>query len=165
MGMIRGKGDGEVTPHIRGGAGTPAHGRADSQDGGHTRQPGGGAWTTKTNTSWQLHHSCWGTWRLGLQSGGVWVCSLGAQTRHSTCTKSTGPQLPRLLEAPAKACEAEKGGVACAVQRRPTRLPGPFPGTVTRGHAVSPWEPGRPCHLVSCLAGKREEGQAEGSES
>lgn len=96
---------------------------------------------------------------------GVWVCSLGAQTRHSTCTKSTGPQLPRPLEAPAKACEAEKGGVACAVQRRPTRLPGPFPGTVTRGHAVSPWEPGRPCHLVSCLAGKREEGQAEGSES
>lgn len=29
--MIRGKGGEEVTPHIRGGAGTPAHGRADSR--------------------------------------------------------------------------------------------------------------------------------------
>ena len=58
---------------------------------------------------------------------GVWVCSLGAQTRHSTCTKSTGPQLPRLLEAPAKACEAEKGrgGLRCPAAAHPS--PGPVP--------------------------------------
>lgn len=74
---------------------------------------------------------------------GVWVCSLGAQTRHSTCTKSTGPQLPRPLEAPAKACEAEKGGggLRCPAAAHPS--PGPVPrdcDTWPRGEPMGAWE-------------------------
>ena len=104
---------------------------------------------------------------------GVWVCSLGASgsavwgprpvTPHAL--RARAPNSQGSLRPQPRPVRRRRDGVACAVQRRPTRLPGPFPGTVTRGHAVSPWEPGRPCHLVSCLAGKREEGQAEGSES
>lgn len=71
MGMIGGREEGRSLPTSEAGLARPPTAGLTLVDGGHTHQPGGGAWTTKTtHTSRQLRHSCWGTWRLGQQSQG-----------------------------------------------------------------------------------------------
>lgn len=142
--MTQGREEGRSLPHQR------------RHDGDDTRQPGPPRSTHR------------GSSPTPAGGPGVRVSSLGAQIRHSAPAQGTDPHLPGLLKAPAKVCEAEKGGSGrlssstLTPRPWPTRLPGPFPGTVTRGRGVSPREPGsRVTALAAWQGSERRDRQRE----
>lgn len=85
MGMI-GEGRREVTPHQRSGAGTPAHGRADSR----------GRWAHPPAWRRGLDHQATHMKHAPLLGDtGVWVSSLRAQVPSPHMhTKGTSPKAP-----------------------------------------------------------------------